>query len=106
MHHLSVPFSYLIINADFKVRSSGLGVVVFTPHKGEDGGEEAGHHFEGGQVSASSLRGAARWGQVRASQDGRGGDWCGVEGTGTVWYGLKEGKRNRNRRVSTDKEEK
>lgn len=60
---------------DFKVRRSGLGVVVFTPHEGEDGGEEAGHHFEGGQVSASSLGGAARWGgQVRVSQDGIGGE--------------------------------
>lgn len=56
---------------DFKVRRSGLGVVVFTPHKGEDGGEEAGHHFEGGQVSASCLGGAARWGG-RSGHLGRG----------------------------------
>lgn len=79
VHHLSVPFSYLIINVDFKIRRCGLGVVVFTPHKGEDGGEEAGHHFEGGQVSASSLGGAARWGQVRVSQDGKGWEWCDME---------------------------
>lgn len=55
---------------------------MFTPHKGEDGGEEAGHHFEGREVSASSLGGAARWGRwVRVSQDGKGGEWCGVERT-------------------------
>ena len=50
-------------------------VVVFTPHKGEDGGEEAGHHFEGGQVSASCLGGAARWGG-RSGHLGR-GRWVG-----------------------------
>lgn len=59
-HELAITFLYLFVNVDLNILWGGLGVVVFTPREGEDGGEEAGHNFEGGQVTSPCLRGAAR----------------------------------------------